>query len=47
MAHWPWADLIEDWFGTSLDHPAAIAERLDWWFRADAERILEDCGAHR
>jgi uncharacterized protein (DUF924 family) len=57
MAHWPWSDLIEDWFGTSLDHPAAIAERLDWWFRADAERdailaekyagLVEECAEGR
>ena len=38
MAHWPWSGLIADWFGPSLESPAAIADRLDWWFKADPER---------
>jgi len=38
MAHWPWSELIDDWFGETLNSPAAIAERQDWWFKADAAR---------
>jgi uncharacterized protein (DUF924 family) len=38
MAHWPWSGLVADWFGASLESPAAIDDRLDWWFKADAER---------
>lgn len=38
MAHWPWTELVADWFGETLDSPAAIAARGDWWFKADDER---------
>jgi uncharacterized protein (DUF924 family) len=38
MAHWPWTGLISEWFGAALDSPSAISERLDRWFKADANR---------
>ena len=38
MAHWPWTGLVEEWFGAALESPSAIPDRLDWWFKADAER---------
>lgn len=57
MAHWPWSELIGDWFAETLDSPLAIAARQDWWFRADAERderlaekygkLVEQCAAGR
>jgi uncharacterized protein (DUF924 family) len=55
MAHWPWSELIEDWFGETLQSPLAISERQDWWFKADEERdvalasrygkLVEQCAA--
>ena len=55
MAHWPWTELIADWFGETLESPAAIAGRQDWWFKADEERdamlaekygaLVEQCAA--
>lgn len=57
MAHWAWSELLRDWFAESLDTPAAIPDRQDWWFKADAERdetlqrnygpLLEQCAAGR
>lgn len=57
MAHWPWSELLADWFAETLDSPLAIAERQDWWFKADAERdasltekygrLVEQCAAGR
>lgn len=57
MAHWPWTDLLLDWFGETIDSPAAIAQRLDWWFRPDSDRdaelaekyggLVDDCAAGR
>jgi len=38
MAHWPWSELISDWFGEALESPLAIAGRQDFWFKADRER---------
>ena len=55
MAHWPWSELIEDWFGDTLESPSAIAGHQDSWFRADDERdalltekygaLVEQCAA--
>jgi uncharacterized protein (DUF924 family) len=55
MAHWPWTELIEEWFAETLDSPAAIPDRQDWWFKANPERdevlarkyggLVEDCAA--
>jgi len=57
MAHWPWSELINDWFADTLDSPLAIADRQNWWFRADAGRdelladkygkLVEQCAAGR
>ena len=57
MAHWPWSQLIADWFAETLESPRAIADRQDWWFKADAERdevladryskLVEQCAAGR
>jgi len=41
MAHWPWSQLLADWFADTLDSPLAIPGRQDWWFKADPER--DDC----
>ena len=38
MAHWPWSELLDDWFGKTRESPPAIAGRQDWWFKADAGR---------
>ena len=38
MAHWPWTELIADWFGETLESPLAIAARCDFWFAADPTR---------
>ena len=55
MAHWPWTELISDWFADTLDSPLAIPTRQDFWFKADAERdtalyekysrLVEECAA--
>jgi len=55
MAHWPWSELISDWFADTLDSPLAIPDRQGWWFRADPERdaaleekygkLVEQCAA--
>jgi len=37
----PWAELIDTWFGDSLYDPAAIPQRMGWWFSADPERDAE------
>ncbi len=29
MAHWPWTELIDEWFAETLDSPAAITDRQD------------------
>jgi uncharacterized protein (DUF924 family) len=34
----PWAELIDGWFGDTLDDPSAIPQRMGWWFSADEER---------
>jgi len=57
MAHWPWSELVEDWFGETLRTPLAIPERQNWWFSADGERdsqlaakygkLVEQCAAGR
>ena len=46
MAHWPWSGLVADWFGHSLESPAHIADRLDWWFKADPERDAQLAERH-
>jgi uncharacterized protein (DUF924 family) len=38
MAHWPWSQLIADWFADTLESPLAIPSRQAFWFRADPER---------
>ena len=38
MAHWPWSELLDDWFGEARESPLAIADRQDAWFKPDAER---------
>ena len=38
MAHWPWTELISDWFGETLDSPLAIAAHREFWFAADPDR---------
>lgn len=38
MASRPWSDLVETWFGKTLDDPGAIPERMEWWFSADPAR---------
>jgi uncharacterized protein (DUF924 family) len=38
MAHWEWSELVHDWFADALNSPGAIADRQDWWFKADSER---------
>jgi uncharacterized protein (DUF924 family) len=38
MAHWPWSQLLADWFADTLDSPLAIPGRQDWWFGADPGR---------
>lgn len=55
MAHWPWTELIADWFADTLDSPLAIPARQDFWFKADEERdsclydkynrLVEECAA--
>ena len=34
----PWAELIDTWFGETLDDPSAIPQRMGWWFSADEQR---------
>jgi uncharacterized protein (DUF924 family) len=46
MAHWPWTALLTEWFGETLESPAAIPGRLDWWFKADAERDAQLAERH-
>jgi uncharacterized protein (DUF924 family) len=51
----PWTDLIDYWFGESLHDPAAIPQRMSWWFSTNAERdsalnekfggLVEECAA--
>jgi len=53
----PWAELIDTWFGETLDDPSAIPQRMGWWFSADegrdvqlAERfgeLVEQCASGR
>jgi uncharacterized protein (DUF924 family) len=38
MSARPWSDLIETWFGETLDNPSSIPARMGWWFSADEER---------
>ena len=38
MAAHPWSELIETWFGETLDDPGLIPQRMGWWFSADKER---------
>jgi uncharacterized protein (DUF924 family) len=57
MAHWPWTDLIDDWFGETLESPLAIEERCEWWFTTDLQRdselaarygmLVEECAGGR
>jgi len=57
MAHWPWSELLTDWFADALESPLAIPDRMDWWFKADAARdaelaakygpLVADCAAGR
>ena len=35
---WPWAELIDTWFGETLDDPSAIPHRMGWRFSAEEER---------
>ena len=56
MRH-PWSDLIDAWFGETLEDPAAIPDRMPWWFGPDPERdtqlakgfsdLLEGCAEGR
>ena len=49
------SDLIAHWFAETLDEPANITGRMDWWFSADEERdqlmadrfggLVEECAA--
>jgi uncharacterized protein (DUF924 family) len=41
MSSQPWAQMISDWFGETLDDPAAISNRMNWWFAADPKRDRE------
>lgn len=34
----PWAGLLNDWFGPTVERHETIADRLDFWFQADEER---------
>ena len=34
----PWSDLVDTWFGETLNDPAAIPDRMPWWFGPNAER---------
>ena len=36
-----WSDLIDAWFGETLDNPTAIQGRMGWWFGPDPERNTE------
>ncbi len=57
MSERPWTDLIQAWFGETLQEPDAIPGRMPWWFGPDAERDadlarrfsphLEDCASGR
>jgi len=57
MAHWEWSELVRDWFAATLDSPAAIPERQNWWFKPDADRdevlgrkygpLVEQCASGR
>lgn len=54
MTDKPWSDLIETWFAKTLRDPAAIADRMGWWFGpngtrdADLEKrfgaLVRECG---
>jgi uncharacterized protein (DUF924 family) len=37
----PWAELIDAWFGETLDDPETIPKRMGWWFSADEQRDAE------
>ena len=49
------SELISHWFADTLDEPAAITDRMGWWFSADEERdqimadrfsgLVEECAA--
>jgi uncharacterized protein (DUF924 family) len=34
----PWAELIDAWFGETLDEPSALPQRMEWWFSANPGR---------
>jgi uncharacterized protein (DUF924 family) len=36
-----WSSLMETWFADTIDDPAAIPQRMGWWFAADPERDAE------
>lgn len=38
MQEQPWSELIEAWFGNTLDDANKIPDRMNWWFQADEER---------
>jgi uncharacterized protein (DUF924 family) len=38
MTDQPWSELIEAWFGSTLDDAGSIPDRMAWWFQADEER---------
>jgi len=38
MAAHPWSELMETWFGETLNDPGLIPKRMGWWFSADEER---------
>jgi uncharacterized protein (DUF924 family) len=50
-----WSELISHWFAETLDDPATITDRMDWWFSVNEERdramadrfsgLVEDCAA--
>lgn len=57
MSHSSRSELISYWFAQTLDDPASITGRMDWWFSADEERdrimterfsgLVEECAAGR
>jgi uncharacterized protein (DUF924 family) len=41
MAHWPWTDLLQDWFAHTVESPSTIPARQSWWFTVDHNRDAE------
>ena len=47
MNNSPWSGIIKAWFADTLDDPASIPGRMDWWFSANEERDAELAAVYR